>query len=149
VSREDRKPLLGALLRVAYQAMQDEVVRWLPTSGYDDLQFAHCTAVAPLWELPEGARVTTLARISRITKQSMSEHVDHLEAQGYVERIADPNDARATLVKLTPRGRALGRAIRGFVRGVEADFSRRIGAKRVEELRGALEALRESLITRS
>src|SRR5262249_24550754 len=100
----------------------------------------------PLWDLPEGSRLTTLARSARITKQSMSALVDHLEAAGYVERAPDPDDARASRVHLTARRRAFRRAIRAFVRGVEADWAERIGARRFEELRTALELLRRSLL---
>ena len=88
----------------------------------------------------------TLARAARITKQSMSALVDHLEKAGYVERVEDPHDARASLVRLTSRGRAFGRAVRTFVHGVEADWAERVGARRMEELRAALELLRASLL---
>jgi DNA-binding MarR family transcriptional regulator len=79
--------------------------------------------------MPEGARLTAPARMAHITKQSMSALVDHLEATGYVER-----------------GRAYGRAVRAFARSVEDDWAQRIGAQRLEELRRALELLRESLL---
>ena len=81
-----------------------------------------------------------------MTKQSMSALVDHLEKTGYVARAADPDDARAVRVSLTDRGRSFGRAIRVFVRGVKAEWSERIGARHVEELRTALELLRRSLL---
>src|SRR5215831_10439371 len=99
-SKSDRGPLLGSLLRVASQALTEQLVLWLASSGHDDLQPAHLAAIQPLWDLPEGARLTTLARAARITKQSMGALVDHLEATGYVERVADPDDARATRVHL-------------------------------------------------
>ena len=113
--KSDDGPLLGSLLRLANQAMQERLVRWLSTSGYGDVQAAHMAAIQPLWDMPEGARLTTLARSARITKQSMSALVDHLEGAGYLERLADPDDARATRVRLTSRGRAFARAARGLV----------------------------------
>jgi DNA-binding MarR family transcriptional regulator len=142
----DQGPLLGSLLRLASQAMTERLVAWLASSGFDDIQPSHLAAIQPLWDAPEGARLTTLARAARITKQSMSALVDHLEETGYVERVGDPDDARATRVHLTARGRAFGRASRAFVRGVEADWAERIGARRMEELRAALELLRASLL---
>jgi DNA-binding MarR family transcriptional regulator len=138
--------LLGALLRIVHQASAERHASWLAGSAFSDLQPAHSAAIQPLWQMPEGTRLTALARLARITKQSMSALVDHLEARGYVERVRDPEDARATLVRLTARGRAYGRAVRAFARSVEEDWARRIGAQRVEELRGALELLRESLL---
>lgn len=145
-SSNDRAPLLGSLLRLASQVMAEEHARWLKASEYDDLQPAHSAVFQPLWEHPDGARLTTLARASRITKQSMSALVDHLEKRGYVERVADPEDARASLVRLTARGRAFTRAARAFALEIEADWNERIGNRSVEDLRTALELLRQSWI---
>ena len=49
-------------------------------------------------------RLTDIAESARITKQSVGEIVTDLEKLGYVERIADPEDKCAKLVRLTPRG---------------------------------------------
>jgi DNA-binding MarR family transcriptional regulator len=72
----------------------------------------------------------------------MSALVDHLERNGYVERLDDPDDARAQRVRLTPRGRAFARAARGFSRTLESEWGQRIGHERVEQLRDILESLR-------
>jgi DNA-binding MarR family transcriptional regulator len=141
----NRGPLLGALLRFANQALTDRWLVWLKASGHEAIQPAHLAVTQPLWDAPKGLRLTELARAGRITKQSMSALVNHLEKEGYVERVADRDDARAVRVRLTARGRSFGHAIRAFVRGVEADWAERIGARRVEELRTALELLRRSL----
>jgi DNA-binding MarR family transcriptional regulator len=125
--------------------MTEQFSRWIASSGFSGIQPAHSAALQPLWEMPEGARITTLARASRITKQSMSALVSDLEAAGYVERIADPDDARATRVRLTPQGRAYGRAVRAFSRSVEAEWAERIGERRVEDLRATLEMLRSTV----
>jgi DNA-binding MarR family transcriptional regulator len=143
-SADDHGPLLGSLVRLAAQRVQEQHARWLETSGFGDLQPAHSAVIQPLWDHPEGARLTALARASRITKQSMSALVDHVEKRGYVERVPDPHDARASLIRLTARGRTFARAIRGFAREIEADWSERIGRERTEHLRSALESLRES-----
>lgn len=138
----DRAPLLGALLRLASQAMTERFNRWIESSGFAGIQPAHSAAIQPLWESPDGVRITTLARASRVTKQSMSALIADLEAAGYVERVDDPDDARATRVRLTAHGRAYGRAVRAFARSLESEWAERIGAQRVEELRATLELLR-------
>jgi len=143
-SPRPRPPHLGSLLRLASQAMTEQLTAWIAASGFEGIQPAHSAAIQPLWEMPEGARITELARASRITKQSMSALVSDLEAAGYVERVGDPDDARAIRVRLTPRGRAYGRAVRGFSRKIEAAWAERIGAQRIEELRATLELLRTS-----
>jgi DNA-binding MarR family transcriptional regulator len=76
----------------------------------------------------------------------MSALVSDLEATGYVERAADPEDARATRVRLTERGRAYARAARAFARQVESEWAEQIGATRMEELRAALVLLRERVL---
>lgn len=140
-SAHDRGPLLGALLRLTYQRMLEQQTQWLAASEYADLQPAHSSAIQPLWDAPAGERITTLARLARITKQSMSALVDHLEKTGYVERVEDPEDARAIRVRLTARGRAFGRAIRAFARELEAAWAAKIGVARVDELKAALQQL--------
>ena len=142
MAKGDRGPLLGALLRLASQAMNERFNRWIESSGFAGIQPAHSAAIQPLWELPEGARITALARASRITKQSMSALIADLETAGYVERVDDPDDARATRVRLTAHGRAYGRAVRAFARSIEAEWAERIGGQRVDELRATLELLR-------
>ena len=137
-----RGPLLGALLRLASQAMTERFNRWIESSEFEGIQPAHSAAIQPLWEAHDGARITALARASRITKQSMSALIADLEATGYVERVDDPDDARASRVRLTTRGRAYGRAVRAFARGIEAEWAEQIGAQRVEELRATLQLLR-------
>lgn len=139
---EETEPLLGALLRIPYQAMMTEGVEpGLDAAGYGDVRSAHLPVVQALTWRPAGLRATELASHSRITKQSMGYLVDYLEARGYIERVPDPADGRAKVVRLTPRGWAMTRTIRDAVRRVEADWAQRVGAVRIEELRSILRDL--------
>ncbi len=52
---------------------------------------------------PEGTRLSVLAARAQIAKQTATALVDRLERAGYVERVPDPADGRARLVRLTPR----------------------------------------------
>ena len=58
------------------------------------------------------------------------------------EHHGDPDDARATRVRLTARGRSYARAIRTLARDVEAEWADRIGAQRIAQLKETLELLR-------
>ncbi len=82
--------LIRRLVRVVehYRTNTDEAIR---AAGFDDYQGAHKQVMFHL-ELG-GNRITTLAERARIS------------VQGYVERRADPNDGRAQIVTLSPRGR--------------------------------------------
>ncbi|MCU0695766.1 MAG: MarR family transcriptional regulator [Myxococcaceae bacterium] len=53
----------------------------------------------------EGLRLTELGRFALVSKPRLSVHVASLEADGYVSRAPHPDDARASLVTLTPAGR--------------------------------------------
>lgn len=132
---------IGSLLRIAHASLVEEYARWLASSPYKDIQPAHAAAIQPLWECPDGLRLTALAQTSRITKQSMGALVDSLEVWGYVERVEDPDDGRASRIRLTARGRRFARDARTFSREVEARMAERIGERRLEELRDALELL--------
>jgi DNA-binding MarR family transcriptional regulator len=144
-TESDRGPLLGALLRRCHQVVTLELTRGLSEAGYPEFQPAHNAVLRPLWERPEGMRSTELAAVAHITKQSMGALVDQLEQIGYVERVDDPNDLRAKTVRLTKRGRDVGRVARAVVRSVEADWAHRVGATRLAALRETLTALLLSL----
>jgi DNA-binding MarR family transcriptional regulator len=50
-------------------------------------------------------RISELAEREAISQPGMTTLVNRLEAAGYAERIADPTDGRATLVRITGLGR--------------------------------------------
>ena len=137
--------MLGALLRIAHAAMVEEYTRWLADSPYRDIQPAHAAAIQPLWQRPEGVRLTTLAQIARITKQSMGALVDSLEQGGYVERVEDPDDGRASRIRLTARGRTFARRARSFAREFENHLAGHIGERKLKDLRSTLELVVASL----
>lgn len=102
---ERRALTLIALLRRAARQMVAELIERLDATGYPD--------VSPAWHPvfenidPNGTRLTTLAARADMTHQSVGEVVQALEERGYVERVPDPTDRRARLVRLTDRGRLL------------------------------------------
>lgn len=64
-----------------------------------------------------GTRLTDLAEMAEVTKQTAGFLVDRLADAGYVERVPDPSDARARLVRIADRGRV--------ARGAQPGRSRR------------------------
>jgi DNA-binding MarR family transcriptional regulator len=130
--------LLGALLRLSRQEIVSHLELGLRALGAPPFQDA---VLQPLYQHPEGLRITELARIAGVTKQSIAEMVDAMEAAGYVERLADPSDGRARLVRLTRRGKAVNKRARELVRQVEARWAERIGAARIKALRETLAAI--------
>ena len=141
----DDAALFGALLRIPYSAMGEAVEQGLSAAGYPEITRAHLTVLQPLFSRPDGARLTELAAWAHITKPSMNYLVNHLAAQGYVERTADPDDGRAQRVQLTARGLATVQAVRAIVRETEAAWSDRIGPDHLEQLRRLLRELSVAL----
>ena len=76
-----------------------------------------------------------------MTKQAVGEVVADLERLGYVERLPDPNDGRAKVIRLSPRGwEAQAAALRIFA-DIERRWASAVGDERVRELRETTEAI--------
>jgi DNA-binding MarR family transcriptional regulator len=138
---KDDLPLLGGLLRLAHQEMLNEIGRGLQAANFGDISPAQYAVCQQLGASPEGTRLTALAAYAGMTKPSMSALVDGLERAGYVERVPDPLDGRAQLVRYTDRGWAFAEAAFQEVRRVEQAWSQRISASEVETLRAILRRL--------
>ena len=138
MTERTQHPLI-ALLSDVQRQMQDELHSRLGKLGYEEIRPSHGCVFGNM--RPHGVRLTDIAERSRITKQSVGEIVTDLEGLGYVERIPDPEDKRAKLVRLTPRGQEVqDAALRTFAE-IEAEWGERIGKKKVAALRAALEEL--------
>jgi DNA-binding MarR family transcriptional regulator len=88
-----------------------------------------------------GMRLTLLAEMAGMTKQSVGEVVDDLVARGYVKRIADPEDRRAKLICLTERGERAQATGRALFAEVEEQWRERYGERRIQQLRKLLEEI--------
>jgi DNA-binding MarR family transcriptional regulator len=132
---------LPPLLENAREAGFEELHRRLAERGYPDIRRAHGCVFR--WVEADGTRLTELADLAGHTKQAVGEFVCDLEARGYVERVPDPADGRAKIIRLTEHGaEAKSTALEIFAE-IEAEWAERIGPERVEALRDALEALYE------
>jgi DNA-binding MarR family transcriptional regulator len=134
---------LISLLRRTSLRMVEEITDRLEAAGFPDSP----PSFHPVFENidPDGTRLTVLAARTGLTHQSMGEVVAELERRGYVERVADPADGRARLVRLTDEGRRLVRTVVHEIAAIEAKWYRlwrKAGLK--GDLRGPFEAaLRE------
>ncbi|HJQ60028.1 MAG TPA: MarR family transcriptional regulator [Vineibacter sp.] len=135
---------LIALLRRTTQLMVAEITKRLEAAGFTDVP----PSFHPIFENidPDGTRLTVLAARAGLTHQSIGEVVGELERRGYLERVPDPSDGRARLVRLTGKGRALVRAALQEMAAIEATWRRRWRRAGLKgDLRGPLEvALHEA-----
>jgi DNA-binding MarR family transcriptional regulator len=138
VTQRTQYPLIGLLQDVQRQ-LADELHDRLGKLGYEEIRPAHGCVFGNM--RPHGVRLTDIAEHARITKQSVGEIVTNLEQLGYVERIPDPEDRRAKLVRLTARGQEVQAAAFEIFGEIEAEWGERIGKKKVAALRAALEEL--------
>ena len=92
---------LEGLLHAA-AAAQDEVEAKLGEIG---LSLAKLAALKVLSDAGESLPLTQLADRLSCVKSNITQLVDRLEADGLVERQANPNDRRARLATLTASGR--------------------------------------------
>jgi DNA-binding MarR family transcriptional regulator len=105
--------LLAAATRMAIEELNAELAR----SGFDDVRPAHGYA---LNAVRDGATTSQLARRLGMTKQGAAKLVETLEREGYLDRSEHDADARASLLTLTSRGRALLRAAEEIQGRIEA-----------------------------
>lgn len=131
----------GLLLFLPYRAMEGRVFEGLAAAGFDDFTPAQARVFQRI--APTGSRVTDLAAQAGITKQSAGFLVDQLERAGYVERVPDPADGRARLVRIAERGERSVAASRRIVAEVEDEWTAHLGRRRMAELRDILTDLRE------
>jgi DNA-binding MarR family transcriptional regulator len=133
--------MLGALLRIAYRALMDGFEPAMAAAGYADVRLSHTPVLQPLSLRRDGMRASELAALAGMTKPSMGYLIEYLEQRGYVERVPDPSDKRAQLVRLTPHGWQMSQTGRKIVQQAQARWVDLIGQKAVEELRQCLQKL--------
>jgi DNA-binding MarR family transcriptional regulator len=133
------RPPFIALLDIAHDDFVRELSRRIATTEYSDIRVSHGCVFGTID--PEGSRLTELAERAHMTKQSVGEVADDLEHRGYVERVPDPNDRRAKIIRLTERGQEAREVGRGLIDDIERDWAERFGEERIAELREALEAI--------
>jgi DNA-binding MarR family transcriptional regulator len=131
-----RERLIG-LLAIATSDVSRALHERLDAAGYDDVRPAHGYLFGYVG--PSGARLTDVAEQAGITKQALGELASDMERLGYLERVPDPTDRRAKLLRLTGHGRAAQAAGLAILDDIEAEWAERYGAERMRALRALLE----------
>ena len=138
-------PLIGLLAEVK-DAISDELYARLHEMGHGGIRPAH-GCVFGFIDRGGGVRLTALAERSGLTKQAVGEAVADLERLGYVERVPDPSDGRAKIIRLTERGGQAAAAAEEIFADIERRFAAEVGDDRFEEFRDTLRRI--FLLTRA
>ena len=103
----------------------------------DTLRTAH-TNLFPHIDM-EGTRLTELARRVGISKQAVGQLVDDLEGMEVVERVPDPADGRAKLIRFRREG-GTSVLMRGMavLAQIDAEIAERLGPRQTRHLHRAL-----------
>jgi DNA-binding MarR family transcriptional regulator len=131
-------PLPALLDDLAGDCFRDFHAR-MRAAGYENIRQGHGCVFRFIHE--GGSRLTELAENSGLTKQAVAEVVADLERIGYVERLPDPDDGRAKVIRLTGNGTAAHRAALGIFEDIERELAERYGAERVAAMRELLEEI--------
>jgi DNA-binding MarR family transcriptional regulator len=127
------------LLRIPFQALVTELHTQLAARGYPDLPVTYTIVFAHVDR--QGIRLSELARRAQLTKQLVNYLVTTLEERGYVERVPDPIDGRARIVRLTERGQQAAEVGREIIESIEGEWAISLGSENMNELRSLLERL--------
>ncbi len=129
-------PLIGALLRMPWEAVQRRMLERLHERGFDDVDAAHLNVFQ--YPGPQGARPSELAARLGVSKQALNYLLSELERLDYIERRPDTDDLRSKRVALTRRGTSAIGVIRDAVGEMETAWAQQLGPKRFAQLRNLL-----------
>jgi DNA-binding MarR family transcriptional regulator len=128
--------MIDALVAIIDQELRRRVTAALHASGFPGYRATYRSIF--MWTRAEGSRITELAALAQITQQSMSELVAEVERRGYVERIPDPTDRRAVLVRRTERGWQVNAIARQAVAEAQEEWEAQVGAQEYAQMLAAL-----------
>jgi DNA-binding MarR family transcriptional regulator len=132
-----RQPVdFGILLAAGYQEFVRQLREAMAADGFDDLGRSAGYVLRALDGRP--MTVSALAERLEISKQGAGQIVDEMDRRGYIDRRPSPEDRRARLLHLSPRGQRALSTARRFHRRYERQLARQHGAEAVAAVRGVL-----------
>jgi DNA-binding MarR family transcriptional regulator len=135
------EPAIGALLRMAWERLQDEIYAELAAAGFDDVRPAH-RPVIQRFPPCDGLRPSQIAANINLSKQAVNDLLRDLERMGYLTLEPDPADGRARIIRYTDRGWRLFNLGGTISRAVSERWAEAIGRERIDTLAEILRAIR-------
>ena len=120
------------LLIGTFRKIIDELHTYLAGEGFEDARPMHGFVLQAIGA--DAVSITELGRRLGVSKQAAAKTVRQMELQGLVARDADPADARASLIRRSPRGDKLLRASAVYFAGRQSEWERELGDVRFAQL---------------
>lgn len=120
-----RRNNIGRRMNEAVRIFEHRIVILLAERGHNELTEAHINLTRNLHE--KGTRLTELARLASMTKQSMSELVTQVQSMGFIEKRDDPLDRRAKLICFTEKGFVWLKAFQESLQIAETEMRDQLG----------------------
>lgn len=134
---------VARMARLIYEAALERVYGGMVGQGFPEVRPAHSAIFRNID--PAGSRASDLAQRAGITKQSVAYLIEGLEKDGLLETLPDPEDGRARLVRLTPRGQAALETLNRLSEAMDSELAAALPEGRMEMLRQDLATLVEHL----
>ena len=133
---------VGFLLAKASAHVNALLLARFGAAGYPEVRGSFGSVLIPLFE-QDARRVGELARVARLSKQSMTGLVAACEQAGLVERVRDAADGRAFVVRLTARGRRFQTVAEQVLDDLDGDLREVLGPRNRDALTKALKGVME------
>jgi DNA-binding MarR family transcriptional regulator len=130
---------LPLLLAAGFRVLIDELHRELAERGHPEARPIHGFALQAIGR--EGVTTSELGRRLGVSKQGAAKNAAGLERIGYIAREPNPDDARAVMLKPTPRGVEMLAMSAEIFNRLRAEWSAELGTKRLDALEDDLRAI--------
>jgi DNA-binding MarR family transcriptional regulator len=130
---------LALLLLGGFRVLVDDAILELAERGYEGVRPVHDFAMRAIEAGADNA--SELGRRLSVSKQAAAKTVTVLVERGYVERGADPVDARRKRLQVTALGFEVMRVGEAVFDELRDKWKRKIGANQLERLESDLAAL--------
>jgi DNA-binding MarR family transcriptional regulator len=131
---------LGFLLAKASQRWNELLAERFIEKGFREVRPSYGSVLLPLFE-EDGLRMGQIAERARLSKQTMTTLVRLCERDGLVNRVRDPQDARAFRIKLTTRAKGFRPVAARILRELDGKVLGALGARQTATLTRALKGV--------
>lgn len=140
---------IRTLLTVPHSNLESRLAARLDRSAFPALRPGHIRVLGAIERLTSmdaddgqrGVRIQEVVGALSMPKQTVGCLLDELEVSKMIERLADPDHGGIRRVRLGAKGMAWAAEVNRSLAATEADWTTRLGSKKMKSLRTLLEEL--------